>query len=315
MIPVEQPAPVKHQGLGKLLEHPHAAGPRPGEPDRLRLVPTGNREHYLSLCGEVDIALDTFPYNGMTTTCDLLWQGVPTVTLCDPAHVSRVGASLLGSMGLTQWVATTQEQYVQIAPEGSADHPALTALRAGLRQRMRPSPLTDGRRVAAQLKSAMGNAPPRFRGLPLVDLDEREPAQAAAHPQGLGDHLAAIFDRRGVARACELARRLGAARLRCPRPPLRRPRLAWTDRRGHRVERNESPSLSIGKPELDRYRLHVALANLQTPSRSSWGLTTSACGPYASTHHMISASPSTSHSNKHEPFSRGVSFWVGCQSV
>jgi protein O-GlcNAc transferase len=103
---------------------------------------------------EIDIALDPFPYNGTTTTCDALWMGVPVVTLEGHAHVSRVGVSLLNHLGLSEWIANSAQGYVEIAARWAADAPRLAALRRQLRARMTGSPLTDARTFTRHLESS-----------------------------------------------------------------------------------------------------------------------------------------------------------------
>ncbi len=98
---------------------------------------------HLALYQQVDVALDAFPYNGTTTTCEALWMGVPVVTLAGATHVARVGASLLTHLGATDWIARTPDEYLAIARRLAADLPALAQIRAGLRERMRASPLCD----------------------------------------------------------------------------------------------------------------------------------------------------------------------------
>ena len=81
--------------------------------DRLDLrARIASREHHLALYNEVDVALDTFPYNGTTTTCEALWMGVPVITLAGTLHAGRVGASLLHQLDLTDWIAHSPEEYV-----------------------------------------------------------------------------------------------------------------------------------------------------------------------------------------------------------
>jgi protein O-GlcNAc transferase len=98
---------------------------------------------HLALYHQVDVALDAFPYNGATTTCEALWMGVPVVTLAGATHVSRVGASLLTHLGAQDWIATTSDDYLAIARRLVADLLALSRIRAGLRERMRVSALCD----------------------------------------------------------------------------------------------------------------------------------------------------------------------------
>jgi predicted O-linked N-acetylglucosamine transferase (SPINDLY family) len=117
-------------------------------------LPRLPRRQYLELYAQVDIALDTFPYAGMTTTCDSLWMGVPTVTLAGPSSVSRTGQSLLNAAGLPELVAQSGEQYVGIAASLAADLSSLSNSRATLRQQLVASPLGDAGRVARGLENA-----------------------------------------------------------------------------------------------------------------------------------------------------------------
>jgi predicted O-linked N-acetylglucosamine transferase (SPINDLY family) len=109
---------------------------------------------HLARYAHVDIALDTFPYHGTTTTCEALWMGVPVVTLAGQTHVSRVGLSLLANVGLRELVATSREGYVRIAAELAANLPRLRNLRSGLRQRMTTSLLMDARSLAQAMEIA-----------------------------------------------------------------------------------------------------------------------------------------------------------------
>jgi predicted O-linked N-acetylglucosamine transferase (SPINDLY family) len=102
----------------------------------------------------VDIALDSFPYTGQTTTCECLWMGVPVVTLAGNTHVSRVGAGLLMRAGLGDFVASDVAEYIRIAVRTASDLPALAALRKGLRRRVKASTLVDGARLAREVEAA-----------------------------------------------------------------------------------------------------------------------------------------------------------------
>lgn len=111
------------------------------------------REH-LSLYHSIDIALDPFPYNGTTTTCEALWMGVPVVTLAGRVHAARVGASLLTHIGLKDWIAATPEDYVRIATAAANDPQLVKAMRSTLRDRMRNSPLCDSTEFTHALEQA-----------------------------------------------------------------------------------------------------------------------------------------------------------------
>lgn len=113
--------------------------------DRLTLLPPEDTVvGHLARYADVDIALDTFPYNGTTTTCEALWMGVPVITLAGNTHVSRVGASLLGSAGLSELVAEVPQDYVARCLRLAEDTERLRSLRSAMRGRLRASRLLDG---------------------------------------------------------------------------------------------------------------------------------------------------------------------------
>jgi predicted O-linked N-acetylglucosamine transferase (SPINDLY family) len=103
---------------------------------------------------DIDIGLDTVPYNGHTTSLDCFWMGVSVVTLSGPTVVGRAGLCQLMNLGLPDLVAADPEQYVQIAAELARDLPRLGDLRATLRDRMRASPLMNAPRFARNIESA-----------------------------------------------------------------------------------------------------------------------------------------------------------------
>lgn len=115
-------------------------------------------DHY-RLYAEVDIALDPWPYNGTTTTCEAMWMGLPVVALQGEAgrHAARVSASLLNAVGLPELVASDRDEYVAIAAKLAADRPRLVDLRSGMRARMRASPLMDARATAAGAETIYRN--------------------------------------------------------------------------------------------------------------------------------------------------------------
>jgi protein O-GlcNAc transferase len=123
--------------------------------DRLELQSwrTSYEEHLVAY-GKVDIALDTFPYHGTTTTCEALWMGVPVITLAGETHICRVGVSLLTSVGLPELIAGSPEQYVQLVVDLAKDASRLRRLRSELRERMLASPLMDASGFARNVESA-----------------------------------------------------------------------------------------------------------------------------------------------------------------
>jgi protein O-GlcNAc transferase len=124
--------------------------------ERVRCMPKCRllTDHY-ALYGEVDIALDPWPYNGTTTSCEAMWMGLPVVALKgeEGRHAARVSASLLHAVGLRDLVAESPDDYVRIAAALAADHARLFELRTGLRSRLRASPLMDARATAAGLEA------------------------------------------------------------------------------------------------------------------------------------------------------------------
>lgn len=109
---------------------------------------------HLNAWSMIDIALDTHPYNGTTTTCEALWMGVPTISLAGRVHASRVGATLLRSVGLGGLAVDSHEKFVQAAVLLSADQHRLASLRQNLRGWVAGSPLCDARRLVKSLEDA-----------------------------------------------------------------------------------------------------------------------------------------------------------------
>jgi protein O-GlcNAc transferase len=124
------------------------------DPDRIDFVPRQSTVDYLALHNRIDIALDTWPCAGGTTTCDALWMGVPVVTLAGERSFSRTGASVLSTARLPELVTESAERYVDCAIALAQDRERLAALRGSLRDRVAGSPLVDARRFAAALEAA-----------------------------------------------------------------------------------------------------------------------------------------------------------------
>lgn len=108
---------------------------------------------HLAVYEQVDIALDPFPYNGTTTSCEAMWMGVPVITLLGDRHAGRVGASLLTRIGLTELIAASAEAYVDIAAALANDVPRLSELRRTLRARMAASPLCAAPAFAQKMEA------------------------------------------------------------------------------------------------------------------------------------------------------------------
>ncbi|MGH7132763.1 MAG: tetratricopeptide repeat protein [Phycisphaerales bacterium] len=109
---------------------------------------------HLASYADIDIALDPWPYNGTTTTCETLWMGVPVVNLRGDNHVSRVGESLLTAVGLQELVAPDIDSYIDAAARLAADEPRRRHLRTSLRQQMAASDLCNGPSLARALEAA-----------------------------------------------------------------------------------------------------------------------------------------------------------------
>jgi predicted O-linked N-acetylglucosamine transferase (SPINDLY family) len=123
-------------------------------PERVetRAYTTTALEH-LHLYQGVDIGLDTYPYNGTTTTCEALSMGIPVITRGGATHASRVGTSLVNAIGYPQWAARDREGYVEAAQSLATDRTRLAEIRASLRQTLLTSPLCDGTSLCRELES------------------------------------------------------------------------------------------------------------------------------------------------------------------
>jgi predicted O-linked N-acetylglucosamine transferase (SPINDLY family) len=121
---------------------------------RLSLAGRLGFDAFLAAFADADIALDPFPFAGTTTTCQTLWMGVPVVTLAGASHAGRVGVSMLTNVGLADLVARDEDDYVAVAATLAGDSARMAELRAGMRERMLASPLTDGARLARAVENA-----------------------------------------------------------------------------------------------------------------------------------------------------------------
>jgi predicted O-linked N-acetylglucosamine transferase (SPINDLY family) len=121
--------------------------------DRIEFADPRPLGDYLRLYHRIDIGLDTFPYNGHTTSLDSYWMGVPVVTLAGKTAVGRAGLSQLTNLGMTELAAGGEDEFVSIAKELAGDLDRLKSMRASLRERMRSSPIMDARACARSIES------------------------------------------------------------------------------------------------------------------------------------------------------------------
>ncbi len=119
----------------------------------LRGPVTASSDH-LAAYADLDIALDPFPYNGTTTTCEALWMGVPVITLTGNRHAGRVGTSLLSQIGLERCIANSRKDYIEIATSLANDGSALRVMRTGLRNQLAASSLCDAAGFCRHMEDA-----------------------------------------------------------------------------------------------------------------------------------------------------------------
>jgi predicted O-linked N-acetylglucosamine transferase (SPINDLY family) len=122
---------------------------------RLMFHPPCGMDEYLSLYGQVDLCLDTVPFNGGTTTLHALWMGVPTLTLAGSTPAARAGAGILGKVGLCGFIAASAADFVAAGRHWSEQLPALALLRAGLRSDLQRSPCGRPDVIAAHFERAL----------------------------------------------------------------------------------------------------------------------------------------------------------------
>jgi predicted O-linked N-acetylglucosamine transferase (SPINDLY family) len=117
-------------------------------PGRIEMYGATRHADILAAYGEVDVALDTWPFSGATTTCEALWMGVPVVTLVSDRPAGRQSASILQTLDASDWIAHSEEDFVLRAVACADDHDALVLSRQGLRKKMASTSLGDGRLFA-----------------------------------------------------------------------------------------------------------------------------------------------------------------------
>jgi protein O-GlcNAc transferase len=146
LLLLAQPGSHRQRVVARFEEHGIAG-------ERIEFVPVQPRAEYLKTYHRIDIGLDTFPYNGHTTSLDSFWMGVPVVTLAGNTAVGRAGLCQLSNLGLSELAGQSEPQFAELAVRLAADLQRLQQLRATLRSRMQESPLMDPRRFATDLQS------------------------------------------------------------------------------------------------------------------------------------------------------------------
>jgi predicted O-linked N-acetylglucosamine transferase (SPINDLY family) len=137
--------------------------------DRVEMRGSSGHRTFMGEYGHIDIVLDPFPYSGGLTTCEALWMGVPTIALPGEIFASRHSTSHMSNAGLADWVAGSIDAYVEMALARARDIAGLAALRAGLRERVRQSPLCDAPRFGRNLGIALRHAWRTWCGESLPD--------------------------------------------------------------------------------------------------------------------------------------------------
>lgn len=146
--------------------------------DRVHLLPPTKPEHFAAAYAEIDIVLDTFPFNGGTTTCHALWNGVPIVTLAGEILLSRMGASMLNNVGLTDLIAETSSEYITRAIALAGQDERLDQLRRTLRDRMSNCALGNGRIYTAHFEAACQTAINKYNSRSSSSDTNRKPLPA-----------------------------------------------------------------------------------------------------------------------------------------
>jgi predicted O-linked N-acetylglucosamine transferase (SPINDLY family) len=148
--------------------------------DRLAFHPRSGMADYLALHHRVDFCLDTFPYNGGTTTHHALWMGVPTLTLAGASMPGRVGVANLLQAGVEGFAVESADAFVERGLAWARNLPALAALRAGLREQLLRHPLRDPLRLSESVRLALRGMWTRHcTGQPVEAFEIELPAEAA----------------------------------------------------------------------------------------------------------------------------------------
>lgn len=139
--------------------------------DRVDLRKPEGGAAYFASYNDIDIVLDTFPFNGGTTTSFAVYMGVPVITWAGNSLISRMGLSIMNNLGMPECVAHDAESYVEAAVKLASDQAALVAFRKNARQRLRASPLGNGQLFAQEFEDACEKALRNHQQKPTVATD------------------------------------------------------------------------------------------------------------------------------------------------
>lgn len=145
--------------------------------DRLTLLPLDSANQYLPY-HDIDIALDPFPLTGSTTTCDVLWMGVPLVSMLGSHSPSRMSTVVLTYLGRTDWLATTEDEYLAIAVQLAQDPEQLNKVRSSLRDEFEQCPIMRDDIFCRHLETALRSM--WFGWLAQQEWPNNPPAQSQA---------------------------------------------------------------------------------------------------------------------------------------
>ena len=119
------------------------------DPSRITLLERSpDTQSHLSTYHQIDFTLDTFPYNGTTTTFESLYMGCPVITMKGQCHRSRVSSSILTHLGHPEWIASNPESYIDRAADLASSPAFLLEIRRSLRAELLESPLCDTEKFA-----------------------------------------------------------------------------------------------------------------------------------------------------------------------
>ncbi len=161
-----------------------------GDPEQLDLYGAVPHPALLAAYGDIDIALDSFPFGGGLTSCEALWMGVPVVTWPGQRPMSRQTLGFLAALGETETLAAkSADGMVALAATLAATPARLTVLRTNLRPQMAASPLCNGPRMARALEAAYRNAYRVFRRLhPGIEQESSDAQSVLAGTQDKAAH-------------------------------------------------------------------------------------------------------------------------------